>query len=68
MLKALSEPERYSTVSKILKYVTPAFLLNLSGKIDLTFDDKDALKDHPLAGPAMMSFANLIEKFTGKSK
>ena len=43
-------------------------MLNISGKIDITFDDMDELKDHPVAGEAMISFANLVQKLTGKSK
>jgi len=33
----------------------PAFMLKLTGSIDIEFDDMDEIRDHPLAGPMLMS-------------
>ena len=48
--------------------VSPAFMVGVSGSLDVTYDDFDEIKEHPMAAPALVSFADLFEGMTGKSR
>jgi hypothetical protein len=49
----------------ILGMAAPVFLLGLNANVDISFDDFNAIKDHPMAGPAMVSFSDLFEGLLG---
>jgi len=48
--------------------ISPAFMFGVSGNLDVTYDDFDELKEHPLAAAAMVNFTDLFESMYGKSK
>ena len=47
---------------------SPAFMVGVSGSLDVDFDDWDEIKDHPMAAPAMVNFADLFEGMVGASR
>jgi len=48
--------------------ISPAFMFGVSGNLDVTYDDFDELKEHPLAAAAMVNFTDLFESMAGRSK
>jgi len=45
---------------------SPSLLLKMRGEIDVSFDDWDMVKDHPLAAQAMLNFSKLFEMVLSK--
>jgi len=48
--------------------LSPAFMFGVSANLDVTYDDFDELKEHPLAAAAMVNFTDLFESMAGRSK
>lgn len=52
----------------ILGMAAPVFMLGLSANVDIEFDDFESVQSHPMAGPALVSFSDLVEGMLGDSK
>lgn len=45
----------------------PAFALSSNSSVDLTFDDFDEVREHPMADKFMISLSQIVEGAFGKS-
>ena len=54
------DPEEQEAGNAFLKIVS-VFLLSITGKVSLDFDDFDEIADHPMAEKFMVSFEKLFE-------
>jgi hypothetical protein len=62
------ESEESQQYAMVLGMAAPVFMMGLNANVNLTFDDFDAIKSHPMAGPAMVSFSDLFEGMFGQNK
>jgi hypothetical protein len=62
------ESEESQQYAMVLGMAAPVFMLGLNANVNLTFDDFDSIKSHPMAGPGMVSFSDLFEGVLGQSK
>lgn len=52
---------------QILKMIAPIFMMQLSGSVDVQFQDFAELVNHPLAAPLQTNLESLIQGMTGAS-
>lgn len=67
-LMAALKDEESQRLAPILMMASPAFMVGVSGSLDVTYDDFDEIREHPMAGPAMVSCADLFEGVMGMSR
>lgn len=65
--KALMEGIKDQQTQEFLKMMGPAFALSSNSSVDLTFDDFDEVREHPLANQMLISLSQIIEGAFGKS-
>ena len=65
--KALLEEVKDPGIQHVLKMMGPAFALSSNSSVDLTFDDFDEVREHPMADHFLVSLAQIIEGAFGKS-
>ena len=65
MAKFNGEHDNINAMVVALSMFAPAMMLSLNANVDINFEDFDDIKNHPMAGPAMMSFSELFEGMLG---
>ena len=69
ILKLVESGDLDASLLPILGGVAPAFLLRVSGNLDITIDDhmKKKISENPLVEPVLLDAKTLIDSFSGKS-
>ena len=69
IMRIVGNCEVDASIIPILAGVSPLFLLQLGGSLDITVDEEmqNKIKEHPMVEPALMDAETLITSLSGKS-
>lgn len=69
ILKLVEQGELDASLLPILGGIAPAFLLRVSGNLDITIDEhmKKKISENPLVEPVLLDAKTLIDSISGKS-